>query len=300
MDAGGRRGCGLVLVYGGLWGLGIVVVNVFATLLTLLVLVAQGGVEAVTSFPANPGIPPGVLATTLLVQFAIMAGLVPLTEAVVRWTWRGGSEVDASWRQRVAWGRPRVWAWVPMGVIGLTAGWLPGWLADQLRQLAPWLDLGAVESLQAALVEGPLLARVTLWIGVGVAAPVVEELVFRGFMWEALRRALPPWATWLGTSVLFAAYHIDPAQALPLLFTALALGWVRWTTGSLWPCIGVHALNNGLGVFAAHLGVQEAAPLGIVVAHALLTLTACGQLYVARSKAGATLGDDAVPVRAAS
>lgn len=298
MEGGARRGWGLVVLYGALWGVGIVVVNLVAVVLTLGVLLMDGGVASLTSFSQQPDLPPGVLAFTLLFQFTVMAALVPAADALLRWSWdRQAPVAMAAWRDRLAWRRPGVWAWIPMVVIGFTAGWLPGWLADQLRTAAPWLDLGAVEGLQTALVSGPWPSRVLLWAGIAVGAPLVEEVVFRGFMWEALRRAMPPWGVWLVTSLLFAVYHIDPAQALPLLFTALALGWVRWTTGSLWPCIGVHAINNGLGVAAAHLTIQEPGPFGIVLAFALLTLTACGQLYVARTKAGGSLAtDDALDV----
>lgn len=293
MSDDARRGLGLVLIYGALWGLGIVVVHLVAVVLTLLVLYVQGGLQAITSFSSNPALPAGVLAFTLLFQFGVMGGLVPLADWIIRRLSRAGAAAEG-WRSRFALVGPASTAWIPMGIIGLTAGWLPGWLAEQVRASFPWMDLGAVESLQAALVDGPIVPRVVMWVGVAVGAPIVEEIVFRGFMWEALRRAMPPWAAWLGTSLLFAAYHLDPAQAGPLLFTALALGWVRWMTGSLWPCIGVHALNNGLGVLSANLGVDESAPLGIVTAFALLTVTACGQLYVARTKAGGTMADDRV------
>ena len=62
---------------------------------------------------------------------------------------------------------------------------------------------------------------------------------------------LPVPAVWVATSLIFAGYHMDPVQSVALVFTALGLGWLRWMSGSVWPGVLLHAVNNGLGVISA-------------------------------------------------
>jgi hypothetical protein len=85
-----------------------------------------------------------------------------------------------------------------------------------------------------------------------VAAPVAEELFFRGLVHGALRRFGVPIAT-VASSGFFAAVHFVPA-AIPVLFAvgvALALLYER--TGSLIPGILVHACINSLATLGAFL-----------------------------------------------
>ena len=61
--------------------------------------------------------------------------------------------------------------------------------------------------------------------------------------------------------------------AVPLLFTAFVLGWVRWVTGSIWPCIALHFVNNALGVAAAFVpGSPESVGLLAALAAAGVTV----------------------------
>ena len=89
----------------------------------------------------------------------------------------------------------------------------------------------------------PLLVFATV-----VAAPVVEEVVFRGFLFEGLRRS------WLGdagtiflTALLWASIHLGQYQMFyvaQIFVLGLALGLARTRTGSLLTAMAMHALVN--------------------------------------------------------
>lgn len=96
-----------------------------------------------------------------------------------------------------------------------------------------------------------------------VIAPIAEETFFRGFFFGALRR----WRIQVGgrdfgtllaaivTGIVFGLAHVGsaPAQYLvPLGFLGFMLCLVRWRTGSLYPCIALHSVNNSLA-----LGINE-------------------------------------------
>ena len=92
--------------------------------------------------------------------------------------------------------------------------------------------------------SGPaLLCKVCL------AAPVVEELVFRGAIQHFLQPLGRREAIFL-QAVLFAVQHGSLSGALYALVCGLALGWLADRTGHLWPGMLLHSVNN-LVVFAA-------------------------------------------------
>jgi hypothetical protein len=85
-----------------------------------------------------------------------------------------------------------------------------------------------------------------------VAAPVAEELFFRGLVHGSLRRFGVPLAT-VASAAIFAAVHFVPA-AFPVLFVVGAILAILYErTGSLIPGIVVHALINSLATLGALL-----------------------------------------------
>lgn len=107
------------------------------------------------------------------------------------------------------------------------------WLAgDALSRLVP--ATGVAEIQTAVASPGGLLAVATI----AAAAPIAEELFFRGFLWAALARALGAPGAFAITAVLFVAAHLDQAwgawpAVCSLALTSLVLGALRWWTGSI-------------------------------------------------------------------
>jgi uncharacterized protein len=72
-----------------------------------------------------------------------------------------------------------------------------------------------------------------------------EELLFRGYVFQLLVRAVGPFATILPTSVIFGLMHSENpgANALGLVNTVafgILFGYAVWRTGALWLSIGLH------------------------------------------------------------
>jgi membrane protease YdiL (CAAX protease family) len=82
-----------------------------------------------------------------------------------------------------------------------------------------------------------------------VVAPICEELLFRGFIFTALRNWRGTLPAALITAVLFGGVHVGSAPALDLVpLAGLGFGLCllyRWT-GSLYPSIAAHSLNNSI------------------------------------------------------
>ena len=92
-------------------------------------------------------------------------------------------------------------------------------------------------------------ARARAFVHHCVAAPVVEELVFRGAV-QQLAQPLGKGQAICLQAVLFALQHAGPAGMAWALGCGLVLGALRERTGRVWPGVLLHTLNNLL-VFAA-------------------------------------------------
>jgi CAAX protease family protein len=103
-----------------------------------------------------------------------------------------------------------------------------------------------------------------------VVAPIAEEFFFRGFVFGALRRwrvtiagrDVGVWLAAIVTGILFGLAHTGSAASqylVPLGFLGFVLCLVRWRTGSLYPCMALHSVNNSLalGVNQVHWNAGE-------------------------------------------
>ena len=97
----------------------------------------------------------------------------------------------------------------------------------------------------------PWIVVALVIFGVTVAAPIAEELAFRGYLFAALTTWRGPWPAAVITGLLFGAAHVAvyPPELLPALaFFGVAACLLFWFTGSLLPCIAVHAFNNAIAM----------------------------------------------------
>jgi uncharacterized protein len=128
-------------------------------------------------------------------------------------------------------------------------------------------SLGAGAEGAGAPPAAPDAARLVLaLLGVAVAVPIAEEIAFRGYLFPALTRWRGPWLAAVLTALLFAAAHalVYPLEILPMLtFFGFGACLLYWITGSLLPCVGLHALNNAI-VLAVIGDLDGWAPLAIL------------------------------------
>jgi membrane protease YdiL (CAAX protease family) len=82
-----------------------------------------------------------------------------------------------------------------------------------------------------------------------VVAPICEEFLFRGFIFTALCNWRGVWPAAIITGLLFGGVHVGSAPAVdlvPLAGLGFGLCLLYRATGSLYPCIAAHSLNNSL------------------------------------------------------
>ena len=88
---------------------------------------------------------------------------------------------------------------------------------------------------------------------VAIAAPLVEELAFRGVILGVLGGLLGDWGAIGVSAALFAVFHFSLWMFVPTLVLGLALGWLARSRRSLVPAIALHVLYNAAAVAAAFL-----------------------------------------------
>jgi membrane protease YdiL (CAAX protease family) len=91
---------------------------------------------------------------------------------------------------------------------------------------------------------------VVLFLVVVVGAPIVEEIVYRGFLQQGLERSVNPKIALVVTAVVFAAIHLQPIEFPGLFAFALVLGVTYQKTQRLGLPIITHMAFNASGLFA--------------------------------------------------
>lgn len=159
---------------------------------------------------------------------------------------------------RVAWWllgfRRAGWRWWVGGAIGIVI--LSVLLARVLLPLVEH-EAGIDPRMSTQDLIRQLLpdARMALWatLVIGIWAPLVEELVFRGLVFGWLIGRLPGWLAVIGSAILFGLAHVEPVHAVLAGVLGLWLGTLRLKSGSIWPSIAAHMANNTVFVWAMYL-----------------------------------------------
>jgi membrane protease YdiL (CAAX protease family) len=114
--------------------------------------------------------------------------------------------------------------------------------------LSPVLDAGEEQGLLPEEWDSDrLVPYAVVGLSIATIGPLVEELMFRGVGF-ALLEPYGKWVAIVGTGVLFGALH-GLVIAFPVLAAfGIVLGWLRWKTGSVYPCVLLHGAFNAIGV----------------------------------------------------
>lgn len=212
---------------------------------------------AVIAMPLAPLIA-GLSQEDLLVVSGALSSLVLVTFA-----WVAGEP----WRPRLAgrlalsgepfpWGRTVAYS---LGVLGLSQA------LGSAIVLAGLSESGMLSEMTRALQEAPLSFLPTGLLVLGLGAGTCEEIFFRGYMQTRLAARAGPALAVLITALLFGVAHLDWIQSPAAAGMGLYLGWIRQRSGSVWPAVAAHAVNNAAWLILARLGELPAASHGALL-----------------------------------
>jgi uncharacterized protein len=210
-----------------------------------------------------------LFAQLVIVLPALVLGLVDVLEGgpplliVVITSQAVGLAGALGWlamRQRLSWrllgpARPRAGHLLWGTGLGIA-----GFLGVNLVILSVLQLIGPVEPPEQQLLQEVTAGGITTvlaFVAAVVMAPIMEEVIFRGMLFQALKRRAGLWPAAIISGVLFAAVHVEVTQPLfssGLLLLGVAFALALHRTGSLLvPIIG-HAVFNLIVVVVTILG----------------------------------------------
>jgi membrane protease YdiL (CAAX protease family) len=151
---------------------------------------------------------------------------------------------------RIEWFRKGFWRQLGAALMGYAA-YVP-FLAALLMVtllIAPALPAEQTNPVgERATQAQDALSWLVLFVQAVVLAPIIEEFVFRGVLFQVFwQRTGRVWLSAFVSGYLFAVIHPQfLGGILPLTVLGAILALVYAHTRSLLPCIVIHALNNGL------------------------------------------------------
>lgn len=139
-------------------------------------------------------------------------------------------------------------AWVALLSLGLI---LPAeWVYERLQITMP----ESTEAMFEGIMREPLG-----YMAIGIFAPVVEEIVFRGAILRILLGLFSRswhWVAIIFSALIFGAIHLNLAQGLHAFVIGLLLGWMYYRTSSVVPGILLHWINNTVAYLMFHIMPQ--------------------------------------------
>lgn len=124
-------------------------------------------------------------------------------------------------------------------------------LATAIYLFVPGIDVDQEQDIGFEGASG-LLGLGLTFVSLVVIPPLVEEFLFRGFLFSAFRKHTNIVVTTVAVSILFAMGHLQFGNGAPLLWIAavdtfvlsVILCAIREKTGSIWPGVAIHAIKN--------------------------------------------------------
>jgi uncharacterized protein len=135
--------------------------------------------------------------------------------------------------------------WLGWGIAGYCIAWPIVLIVSQLNQLI-WQGQGGSNPILPIALEGRDPVALTVFvITASVAAPIFEEIMFRGFLLPSLTRYVPIWGAIALSGFIFAIAHLSLSEVLPLAALGMVLGYVYVRSRNLLASMLLHSLWNG-------------------------------------------------------
>jgi hypothetical protein len=120
----------------------------------------------------------------------------------------------------------------------------PTWLRTRQWTVLIWSVVASLGLLIPSTWLDMILKDRWGYLAIGLLAPLAEEIVFRGAILRSLLEKMSPWTAIALSALLFAVFHLNPAQMPHAFLVGLLLGWMYWRTGSILPGMAYHWANN--------------------------------------------------------
>lgn len=104
---------------------------------------------------------------------------------------------------------------------------------------------------QYEMIEDFLRTDGIIWFGllnIALVPAICEEVLFRGYILRAFEKSWGPIVAVLISGLIFGMFHIQLGNIFPLATLGVVLALMTWLSGTLWPAVFAHFINNGAAV----------------------------------------------------
>lgn len=110
------------------------------------------------------------------------------------------------------------------------------------------LQAGQYEMIQNFLTSDGILLFGLL--NIALVPAICEEILFRGYVLRSFEKSWGIITAVLISGLVFGIFHIQLGNLLPLAILGIILALMTWLSGSIWPAVVAHFINNGAAVVA--------------------------------------------------
>lgn len=125
--------------------------------------------------------------------------------------------------------------------------------AIALFQIFPWIDQEQKQDVGFQGITTPL-EYLLAFVALVILPPVVEELVFRGYLFGRLREQIGLKMSMVITSIAFGFVHMQWNVGIDTFVLSLFLCYLREKTGTIWASMVLHGLKNAVAYFFLFIG----------------------------------------------
>ncbi len=121
-----------------------------------------------------------------------------------------------------------------------------------LNSLIPLPDsFTDIQASQYQMIEDFLRTDGIIWFGlfhIALIPAICEEVLFRGYVLRAFEKSWGIIVAIVVSGIVFGLFHLQVANLLPLATLGMILALMTWLSGSIWPAVVAHFINNGAAV----------------------------------------------------
>jgi sodium transport system permease protein len=158
-------------------------------------------------------------------------------------------------REALALRAPKAWAWLGV-LVAVPGGMLVALGLFQLTNLVLPVSSRMTEAFSESIFPKDA-STAQLMFFLAIMPAVFEEIAFRGLLLHGLRRRLSPPVLAVVVGLTFGIFHVALFRFAPTAALGIMLASVTLLTGSIYPAMLWHCLNNTLGLLASRWEISE-------------------------------------------
>ena len=142
--------------------------------------------------------------------------------------------------------RPRWMTWPGTLMAGVGAFGLMIWISWIQMKIFPGYE-ELVKSIQDILNISVSHVHPAIGLFIFALSPAIcEETLFRGVLLSSFKNKMPGWMAVLAVGCLFGVFHVHLYRLLPTAMLGVLFSYIVYRSGSIWPAVLAHFLNNGI------------------------------------------------------